>query len=502
MRPPLARRAAALAALAAAVSLYALQSTEHALFPPAADGVLFGLAVGLSVCLAVVPALYAALRQRGTGAVALALLMAGSVSAQSLPRTGSGDLPRRPLFGAQIAPAPEGGVALTAITPGASAEAAGLQAGDRITSTDDLPLADPVAFLAALAQAGAGADWPLQVVRDGDEREVVVTLQEVPRLTSSEFQIEYGAVEAEGALRRTVATVPPGDGPHPAVLLIGGVGCYSLDAPSPHPYNTLRDALTRAGYVTLWVEKSGVGDSQGTPCPEIDLDTEIAGYRAGLAALRARPDVDADHVFLFGHSMGGLIGPLLAGEAAAAGRPLAGVAAVSTAGLPWMDYTEANLRRQLPMMGFSEDQVAATVPEAMRANQALLIDGQDPDTAFAEHPSWAGLVSLPQHVSYMRQVASYDPAEVWTRVGAPALFVAGGADFATAPAEHELLRDAVEAAGGDATYVLVDDLDHWMNRVPDAAASFRALASGQPFQTYNADLTEAVLSWLDAQRDR
>ena len=492
MRTPLARRVAVLAALTAVtVALYALQSTAYALFPPEADGFLFGLVIGLSVCLAVVPALYVALRQRGTGAVALALL---AVSAQAQ------DLPRRPVFGAQIAPAPEGGVALAAITPGASAEAAGLQAGDRVTEADGAAVADVPAFLAALASAGAGAEWPLQVVRDGDEREVVVTLQEVPRLTSAEFRIEYGAVEAEGALRRTVATVPPGDGPHPAVLLIGGVGCYSLDAPSPHPYNTLRDALTRAGYATLWVEKSGIGDSQGTPCPEIDLDTEIAGYQAGLRALRARPDVG--RVFLFGHSMGGLIGPLLAAEAAEAGRPVAGLVAVSTSGVPWLEYTADNLRRQLPLMGFGADQVEATVEEALRANRAVLLDGRDPAEAFAEHPSWAGLVSLPQHVSYMRQVAGYDPADVWTEAGAPALLVAAAADFATSPAEHERLRDAVVDAGGDVEYALVGDMDHYMNRVPDQAASFQAVQSGQPFQTYNTDLTDVVLGWLDAHLDR
>ena len=490
MRTPLARRVALYAGLTAAVvALYALQSTAYAVFPPSANGFLFGLAVALAVGLVIWPALYVALRSRAAP-VLVALALAGSADAQ--------ELERRPLFGAHIGPA-EGGVAVQALTPGASAEQAGLRAGDRITHADGAPVPDPPTFLAALAEAGAGADWRLGVVRDGETREVVVALAEAPRVTSPTLRITYGAVEANGALRRTIAAVPPGDGPHPAVLLVGGVGCYSLDTPSPHPYHPLREALGRAGYASLWVEKSGMGDSQGTPCPEIDFDTEVAGYRAGLGALQADPDVS--DVFVFGHSMGGLIGPLLAAEAAEAGRPLAGLVAVSTAGLPWFEYTLANLRRQLPLMGLGPAQVDAAMRQALRANAAVFLDGRDPAEVAAENPSWAGFLQLPQHVSYMRQVAEYDPAAVWAAADAPVLLVAGGADFVTDPAEHERLQAVVERERtGTAAYVLLADLDHFMNRVPDARASLHAASSGQPFQSFHAGLVEAVVAWLDAQR--
>ena len=433
-------------------------------------------------------------RKRGAGwlylaVIGLAAFLSTEVQAQ--------ELPRRALFGASIAPAEGGGVAVGAVTPGAAAARAGLAAGDQILTAGGTPIAGPAEFLAALSQATAGKEWPLEVKR-GDERlEVVVTLDEYPRLTSPDYAFGYGAVEAEGALRRTIMTVPPGDGPHPAVLLLGGVSCYSLDvsAPAPHPYLLLRDALTRAGYATLWVEKSGVGDSQGVPCPEMNFETAVAGYRAGLAALRKHAVVDPDGVFLVGHSMGGLIAAILAGES-----DVAGVVAVETSGLPWFEYTLANLRRQLPLEGLTPAQVDAAMREALRANYTVFVGDEDPEAVFADHPSWAGFVALPQDISYMRQVAEVDPAAVWLATDAPALLIAGGSDFVTDPAEHEYLASVLNAARpGMASYVLIEDLDHFLNAVPDRATSYRSFKNGQPFGDYNPELANIIIGWLNDQ---
>ena len=70
-------------------------------------------------------------------------------------------------------------------------------------------------------------------------------------------------------------------------------------------------AIGSQGFVTMRVEKSGVGDSQGPPCDSIGFEEELAGYQAGLKFLRAHPSVDTQRVFLIGISLGGLFAPLL-----------------------------------------------------------------------------------------------------------------------------------------------------------------------------------------------
>ena len=81
----------------------------------------------------------------------------------------------------------------------------------------------------------------------------------------ADYDIDYGSVDAGGSKCRVIVTRPRTAGKHPAVLLLGGIGCYSLDGllrgPEPRDsYGKILDVLTRAGYVTMRVEKSGMGD--------------------------------------------------------------------------------------------------------------------------------------------------------------------------------------------------------------------------------------------------
>src|SRR6185437_1132465 len=82
--------------------------------------------------------------------------------------------------------------------------------------------------------------------------------------SSSDFDILYRPVVVDHSEYQTIITKPKTDGTHPAVLLIAGLGCYSLDHLKPDdPYASLLYGLTRRGYVTMRVEKNGEGGSQG-----------------------------------------------------------------------------------------------------------------------------------------------------------------------------------------------------------------------------------------------
>src|SRR6185436_19701388 len=105
-------------------------------------------------------------------------------------------------------------------------------------------------------------------------------------------------------MRRVIITRPRDERRHPAVLLIGGIGCYSYDAGNDpdNPYRKMLSDLTRRGFVTMRVDKSGMGDSTGAPCAQVDMQNELAGYVAGLKMLKAKPYVDARRAFIVGHS--------------------------------------------------------------------------------------------------------------------------------------------------------------------------------------------------------
>jgi len=84
-------------------------------------------------------------------------------------------------------------------------------------------------------------------------------------------------------------------------------------------------AIGSQGFITMRVEKSGVGDSQGEPCASIGFSEELAGYRAALSALRSNPAVDPERIYLLGISLGGLFAPLLAAD-----TPVAGISVFGT----------------------------------------------------------------------------------------------------------------------------------------------------------------------------
>ncbi|MFG1860768.1 alpha/beta hydrolase family protein [Microbispora bryophytorum] len=110
-------------------------------------------------------------------------------------------------------------------------------------------------------------------------------------------------------------TLPDGDGPFPAVLLVPGSG--PVDRDSDHrrlPLGVTRqlaEAFAAAGIASLRYDKRGVGASTG--------GFLAAGFRdnmddagAALAALRERPEIDSGRVALTGHSEGALIAANLA----------------------------------------------------------------------------------------------------------------------------------------------------------------------------------------------
>jgi uncharacterized protein len=108
-------------------------------------------------------------------------------------------------------------------------------------------------------------------------------------------------------------TIPPGDGPFPAALLITGSGPQDRDENimGHKLFAVLADALSRNGFVVLRVDDRGVGKSTGNFSDATSAD--FAGD-AGTSFdyLLSRPEVDKKKAGLIGHSEGGMIAPIVA----------------------------------------------------------------------------------------------------------------------------------------------------------------------------------------------
>ncbi|MCE2982824.1 MAG: PDZ domain-containing protein, partial [Parachlamydia sp.] len=156
-----------------------------------------------------------------------------------------------------------------------------------------------------------------------------------PYETDDNATVIYDEVAYKGGQLRVIINKPFKENKMPAMLFIPGYTCSSIDdLPNYHPYKRIVDAYVDAGYVTLRVEKSGLGDSKNTPpCESCDLLDEIENFEVGLKKLKSLPYVDPNQIIIVGHSMGGIVAPAISAK-----NKVAGVVVYGTTAKSWFEY--------------------------------------------------------------------------------------------------------------------------------------------------------------------
>lgn len=183
----------------------------------------------------------------------------------------------------------------------------------------------------------------------------------------------------EGIALAGTLTLPKGEGPFPAVLLIAGSGPQDRDESlaSHRPFLLIADSLTRKGIAVLRYDKRGVGKSTGNLDAATTMDL-AADAKAALVFLKSRKEIDSSRIGLLGHSEGAIIAPYLAGHSDGV-KWLVLLAAPATTG-------EKTLLNQSELIGraggLSDDQLDASL-EFDQAAYALVRKERDPN-ALAE----------------------------------------------------------------------------------------------------------------------
>ncbi|HKE37576.1 MAG TPA: alpha/beta fold hydrolase, partial [Candidatus Baltobacteraceae bacterium] len=283
-----------------------------------------------------------------------------------------------------------------------------------------------------------------------------------------------------------------------AVLLIGGIGCYSVDvAASPDDaYLHLAHDLSRSGYAVMRLEKSGVGDSQGPPCAQVDFEAERRGYASALQSLASNPLIDSQRIYLFGHSIGTTIAPQLA-----ATNHVAGIIVAEAVGRDWPEYEIRNARRELELGGETPSAVDRALLEKSRCMQMLLFDNKPEVEIEATMPQCKAHNGVyPVDAWYMRQVARLNIIEPWMHLNVPVLAIYGTSDFVTEAADHQRIVEVVNAARpGSATFVTLAGMSHLLQVAATPKAASDAFDNGIALP-YDADLSKAVVAWLNARQ--
>lgn len=138
--------------------------------------------------------------------------------------------------------------------------------------------------------------------------EKAVIVEEPLPYRQEDVSFKNGDITLAGTL-----TLPEGEGPFPAIVLISGSGPQNRDEEIYEfkIFRTIADNLTRSGIAVLRYDDRGVGGSTG------DIFNSTSGdfakdVEAAVGLLKSRPDIGS--IGLLGHSEGGLIAPMVAAD--------------------------------------------------------------------------------------------------------------------------------------------------------------------------------------------
>jgi pimeloyl-ACP methyl ester carboxylesterase len=432
----------------------------------------------------------------------------------ALPARGD-DLRRRGLIGVQLGQVTDaekernkitgGAIQVQGTVPDMPAAKAGMQANDIIIKIGGESFADLAAGMALMRKYFAGDKLTFTLVRSGEETTAELTLAEKPREKSDDFEIVYDSAGEAGKRVRTLVSKPKGEGKHPAVLLLPSLNPMSIEFAQPmmarHPYKQISDRLTRAGYVVMRVERPAQGDSEGSDPQHPRFADDIAAYSAALDKLQAYPYVDADHVYLFAHSLGSVVAPQLAAR-----DKVAGIITFAAIGRPLTDSLIETMETRWKLEAAPADEIKKNSEGLRTFFTAVLSEGKSPAEVSKAHPEVAplleGLVEngefiMGSHYTYWQELAKNSTAEGWKKVDAPVLVMWGEADFMAPRSDSEALAAAVNAAhAGRAEFVTIPKCDHQLDTASDTEESFLAGFSGN----FNAAVIDKVTEWAGKQQ--
>ena len=340
-------------------------------------------------------------------------------------------------------------------------------------------------------------------IRRGDkEEDVEVTIQPKVADKGENYETIYDHVVSNGHRIRTFVTKPKAEGKRPVLFWIQGINASSVEQPLTGAGGTSRilKSFSDDGYVTVRVEKPGVGDSEGGPALDVGFDEELDIYRQALKALDRYDFVDRSQVYVFGHSMGGCHAPLVCAE-----LPVKGIVTYGTVSDSWLEWQIKAERVQSPLGGTARGQVDRDVRQIIalyhyiyneKRSIAWIKENRPELKEVADQASPDGKMMSVRSIRYMQEVNDKNFCEFWAKLGKTrVLALFGEFDFVSLQSCQEQVALAVNAANpGMALYQVVPQSDHGFMKQATMQESFAKF--GRPGNEFNPAVIDAMKAWI------
>jgi pimeloyl-ACP methyl ester carboxylesterase len=298
--------------------------------------------------------------------------------------------------------------------------------------------------------------------------------------------------KADGVMLAGTFTKPKSEGPFVTAILITGSGPQDRDESvmGHKPFRVLADHLTRKGIAVLRYDDRGIAKSTGDF--QASTTRDFADDTAGAVAyLKARKDVGI--IGLIGHSEGGMIAPMVAGDRS----DVSFIVLLAAPGTPGdtIVVTQGTLTSRAME---SDDKAIARQESIQRKLFALIKDGADEpklQSAMPEDLSAAEKAAVHAQMPlltspWFKYFLNYDPRPTLGRVRCPVLALNGGKDLQVSAKENLSEIERAVKAGGN--------VDVTVKELPGLNHLFQQAQTGLPgeYEKLDTTFTPAVLELI------
>lgn len=232
-----------------------------------------------------------------------------------------------------------------------------------------------------------------------------------------------------------ILTVPEGEGPFPAVVLIHGSGSSDKDETvgSLKPFRDLAEGLAEKGIAVYRFDKrSYVFGAEMMADHQITLYDESIEDAVNAVQLLSKQDgIDPDRIFVLGHSLGGNAVPAIARELDKAPAKACGFIMMAASPRP----LEVLMREQISYL-LSLGQCSEEEKQQYNEMLAELEKLADPDALSDDD------VVLNVYAPYWKWLAAYDILQAAEEIREPVLLLQGEEDYQVTMEDFGIWKDA------------------------------------------------------------
>lgn len=397
------------------------------------------------------------------------------------------------------------GVHITTVVPNSTFYNLGIQEGDVLSKLNGTPVASIQDVLAITTQLYEGDKIEAEFYSKAKKRKQSTTLLGVPKESYKNGNVTYSEVTYKDNTLRSIFVTPKNKKNPPVVYFLQGYTCGSVETISDeYPMKKLLNDWLNAGFAVYRVEKPGVGDSKSKKhCSQISFNEEYQAFFEGYKDL-LKKNVDTDNIFMFGHSMGGVIAPLLNEM-----KSPKGIITYGSIGENWYDYMIDLYTVQPKHFGTSDAQIKEDNKINLKFNDDFLINKlsgeellKNNDYAeFFDAESLRRNQYIGRHFDFWQSLVDVNIPKAWSKVQTNVLALYGEFDIqAINPEGSKKIASIVTENGGNGEFKLIKKADHGFVNFNSMQHNVETLGNGgylnHALNNYSTDLGKETVKWM------